>query len=104
MQKAYHDRLSPAGGRISILNRMLDAARWVYNEALATRKRAWEERQEHAGLYAAINLLPRWKAACLDGRHLILSKIGSIKVVLHRPVEGTIKTATVRRTAPGMGD
>lgn len=29
--------------------------------------------------------------------HLCLSKIGSIKVKLHRPIEGTIKTCTVKR-------
>jgi len=28
-----------------------------------------------------------------------LSKIGSVKIILHRPVEGEIKTCTVRRTA-----
>lgn len=143
-----------------MLNRMLDATRWAYNEALATRQTAWEERQEHVGLYDTINLLPQWKAqrpslkvvhsqvlqnACvrvdlafkaffrrvkageqpgyprfkgygrydsltypqygngarLEGRHLILSKIGSIKVVLHRPIDGRIKTVTVRRTSTG---
>jgi len=139
---------------------MLEATRWVYNEALATRKRAWEERQESLGLYDTHSLLPRWKAerpslkivhsqvlqnACvrvdlafkaffrrvkageqpgyprfkgpgrydsltypqygngvrLEGRHLILSKIGSVKVVLHRPLEGTIKTVTIRRASTG---
>jgi putative transposase len=35
----------------------------------------------------------------LDGRHLILSKIGRIKVKLHRPVEGWIKTLTLTREA-----
>ena len=33
------------------------------------------------------------------GRHLQLSKIGGIKVKLHRPIEGTIKTLTIRREA-----
>lgn len=160
MQKAYKYRLYPTKGQIRLLNRMLEATRWVYNEALATRKRAWEERQESLGLYDTINLLPRWKAerpslnivhsqvlqnACvrvdlafkaffrrvkageqpgyprfkgpgrydsltypqygngarLEGRHLILSKLGSIKVVLHRPLEGTIKTVTIRRASTG---
>jgi putative transposase len=160
MQKAYTYRLYPTNGQISSLNRMLDATRWVYNEALATRKQAWEDRREQVGLYDTINLLPQWKRerpslkvvhsqvlqnACvrvdlafkaffrhvkagetpgyprfkgygrydsltypqygngarLEGRHLILSKLGSIKVVLHRPIEGTIKTVTIRRTATG---
>jgi len=29
--------------------------------------------------------------------HVCLSKIGSIKIKLHRPIEGTIKTATIKR-------
>ena len=32
---------------------------------------------------------------------LALSKIGHIKIVLHRPIEGTIKTCTIKRTATG---
>lgn len=37
----------------------------------------------------------------LTGDHLNLSKIGDVKVVLHRPLEGKVKTLTVRRTATG---
>jgi putative transposase len=32
---------------------------------------------------------------------LLLSKIGPIKMVMHRPIKGTPKTATVKRTATG---
>src|SRR5579863_5336352 len=35
-----------------------------------------------------------WK---LDGARLHLTKIGAIKVKLHRPIEGTIKTVTIKR-------
>ncbi len=35
-----------------------------------------------------------WK---LEGNHLTLSKIGTIKVRLHREIEGKIKTLTVKR-------
>jgi len=37
----------------------------------------------------------------LTGNVLHLSKIGDVKVVLHRPVEGMIKTLTIRRSATG---
>ena len=37
----------------------------------------------------------------LDGDRLHLSKIGDLKVVLHRPIEETIKTCTIRRSATG---
>jgi len=37
----------------------------------------------------------------LDGDRLHLSKIGDLRIVLHRPVEGTIKTLTIRRSSTG---
>ena len=42
----------------------------------------------------------RSMASNLTGSRL-LSKIGDVKIVLHRPVEGTIKTLTIRRSATG---
>lgn len=35
----------------------------------------------------------------LDGDRLHLSKIGDVRIVLHRPVNGTIKTLTIRRSS-----
>jgi transposase len=35
----------------------------------------------------------------LGGQILHLSKIGAVKIVLHRPVKGTIKTVTIQRSA-----
>ncbi|MFL5802153.1 MAG: RNA-guided endonuclease InsQ/TnpB family protein [Roseiflexaceae bacterium] len=37
----------------------------------------------------------------LDGHRLIISKIGAVQLVLHRPVEGTPKTVTLRRSRTG---
>ncbi len=37
----------------------------------------------------------------LEGKKLHLSKIGSVRVFLSRPVEGTIKTCTIKREADG---
>ncbi len=37
----------------------------------------------------------------LDGGRLHLSKIGDVKIKLHRPIEGRIKRLTVRRTVTG---
>lgn len=37
----------------------------------------------------------------LDGDKLYLSKVGVVPVVLHRPLEGTAKTCTVRRSSTG---
>ena len=37
----------------------------------------------------------------LVGNELLLSKIGAVKIVQHRPIEGKIKTLTIRRDAVG---
>jgi putative transposase len=47
---------------------------------------------------------PQVPVGCaLDAREkrLVVSKVGRIKVLLHRPLEGAPKTATIRRTATG---
>lgn len=135
--------------------------RWVYNQTLAARRDAWEQRQETIGLYHTQEMLPGWKAertplklvhshvlqnvqvrvdlafkaffrrvkagkrevgyprfkgfgrydsltypqygngARLEGNKLILSKIGAVLVNLHRPVDGRIKTVTLRRSSTG---
>jgi putative transposase len=33
----------------------------------------------------------------VEGRHLNLSKVGAVKIKLHRPIDGTIKTLTIKR-------
>ena len=38
----------------------------------------------------------------VDGRALILPKVGEVKAVLHRPVSGRIKTVTVSKTRSGQ--
>lgn len=35
------------------------------------------------------------------GTHLCVSKIGDIPIILHRPIIGTVKTLTIRKTATG---
>src|SRR6266511_5428542 len=62
MQKAYKYRISPTKGQQRILNQMLEECRYVYNQTLAARRAAWEQRHESLRLYATINLLPAWKA------------------------------------------
>jgi putative transposase len=45
---------------------------------------------------------PQYGNGCrLDGDQLYLSKIGTVRVVLHRKLEGTPKTVCVRRSATG---
>ena len=156
---SYQYRLFLTKGQQRLLERQLEECRWVYNQTLAARRDAWQERQETLGLFHTQALLPRWKAARtslklvhsqvlqnvqlrvdlafnaffrrlkagdtavgyprfkgfgrydsltypqygngarLEENRLILSKIGTVRLKLHRPVEGRIKTVTLRRSS-----
>ena len=163
MRKAFKYRIYVTKGQRRLLEQQLDVCRWVYNETLAERKRAYEERGESLRLYTTQAMLPVWKRAkpllkqvqsqvlqnvqvrvdlafqsffrrvragaeevgfprfkgvgrydsitypqygkdtgtYFKGERLILSKVGAVQVVLHRPVDGTIKTVTVSRSHTG---
>jgi putative transposase len=161
MRKSFKYRIYLSNGQRRILEQQLELSRWVYNETLAERKRAYEERGETLRLYDTQALLPVWKltkpdlklvhsqvlqnisvrvdlafhafvrrvqegaaevgfprfkgfgrydsltypqygnGVRLEGERLILSKVGAVYVVLHRPVEGTPKTVTLKRSRTG---
>ena len=61
MRKAFKYRIFLTNGQRRILERQLEECRWVYNETLAERKRAYDERGATLRLYDTINLLPLWK-------------------------------------------
>jgi putative transposase len=62
MQITYKYRLYPTSAQRTALERTLIVCRWVYNETLATRKRAWEENHQSISLYESNKLLTVWKA------------------------------------------
>jgi putative transposase len=162
MRKSFKYRIYLSNGQRRILEQQLEECRWTYNEVLAERKRAYEERGESLRLYDTQAMLPVWKLVrptlklvhsqvlqniCvrvdlafqaffrrvkegakevgfprfkgfdrydsitypqygngvrLEGDRLILSKlVGAVHVVLHRPVEGTLKTVTLTRSRTG---
>lgn len=161
MRKSFKYRIYLTNGQRRILEQQLEECRWVYNETLAYRKRAYEEEQRTANWYETKRQLPIWKnvrptlklvhsqvlqnvtervdlafkaffrrvregakdvgyprfkgfgrydsitypqygnGVRLDGKRLILSKVGAVHIVLHRPVEGTPKTVTLTRSSTG---
>ncbi len=161
MRKAFKYRIYLTNGQRRILERQLEECRWVYNETLAERKRAYTERGETLQLYDTQAMLPVWKlvrpalkrvhsqvlqnvsvrvdlafhaffrrvragaadvgvprfkgfgrydsitypqygnGVRLNGARLILAKVGAVRVVLHRPLEGTPKTVTLTRARTG---
>ena len=129
MVKSYRYRLFPTKSQVHILERQLELCRQVYNDALAYRKNAWEKEQRQVNRFETQNRLPQLKVEVqagenpgyprfkgkgrydsitypqsgfgLDSGKLHLSKIGDIKVKIHRPIEGKIKTCTIRRMPTG---
>jgi putative transposase len=160
MRKTFKYRIYPTKKQTTLLNRMLEECRWVYNETLAYRKNAWETEQKSISLFDTQKLLTQWKKerASLSTVHsqvlqeaqtrvdlafkaffrrvkkgetpgyprfrgrgrydslaypqsgwkieqelgqTRLSKIGTIKTIFHRPIEGKIKTCILRRKATG---
>jgi putative transposase len=53
------------------------------------------------GRYDSITYPQYGNGVRLEGERLILSKVGAVHVVLHRPVEGTPKTVTLTRSRTG---
>lgn len=72
-----------------------------FRRVKAGEKEAGSPRFKGKGRYDSITYPQYGNGAKLNGATLILSKIGSVKINLHRPIEGTIKTVTVRRSAMG---
>jgi transposase len=59
---AYQYRLHLTKGQQRILEQQLEQCRQVYNQTLAARRDAWEQRQETLRLYDTQAMLPDWKA------------------------------------------
>jgi len=160
MLKTMKYRLKPTKTQAKQLGNQLEECRWLYNHFLASRRDAWQERQESLSYHAQTITLPalkqerptltqvhsqvlqnvamrinlafkaffrRCKAGAEPGyprfrgrgRYdsmtfpqygngcqladdaLKLSKIGSVRIIQHRPLEGTPKTCTVRCASTG---
>jgi putative transposase len=72
-----------------------------FRRVKADEQEAGYPRFKGKGRYDSITYPQYGNGALLTGNTLILSKIGSMQVTLHRPVEGRIKTVTIRRSATG---
>ncbi len=51
MRKTFKYRLYPNKQQRCLLEQQLEECRWLYNEPLAARRDAWEQRQETLRLY-----------------------------------------------------
>ncbi len=75
-------------------------------KAFFRRVKAGEEnvgypRFKSQGRYDSITYPQYENGVRLDGDRLLLSKVGAVHVVLHRPIDGTPKTVTLTRASTG---
>lgn len=54
-----------------------------------------------AGWYDSFTYKQSWVGFRLDGDRLYLSKVGDVRIKLHRPLKGKVKTLTIRRDSIG---
>ena len=152
-------RIFPNKQALHALEAAFEECRWLYNDTLEFRKKAWEDENRTANYYQTKSRIPVLKISRpslatvhsqvlqnvtervdlafkayfrrvkagekepgyprfkgygrydsitytqsgfrLTANRLELSKVGNIMLVLHRPVEGTIKTLTLRRSSTG---
>src|SRR6266498_1929559 len=72
MHKTLKYRLYPTRHQQRLLDETLDTCRQVYNQTLAHRKEAWEQRQATLSLYETNAMLTQWKR-----EHPVLSQVHS---------------------------
>jgi len=158
MRKSFKYRLYPNRNQAQALAKMLETHRRLYNDALAQRKRAWEEAKQSVSYFDQSASLKGWRetnpffaatnfSSCqmtlrrldrsfqaffrrakageaagyprfrgvnrfdtvdfqthgdgcrLKENKLYFQHVGDVKVKLHRPVEGKIKTVSFKREA-----
>ncbi|MBC8163794.1 MAG: helix-turn-helix domain-containing protein, partial [Roseiflexaceae bacterium] len=84
MQKAFKYRMYLTKGQRRVLEAQLEECRWLYNQILATRKRAYEDSGISLKLYDLQNSIPAWKAerTSLKGVHSLVLQNVNIRVDL----------------------
>lgn len=61
MLKAYHYRIYPTKGQISILNKTLEICRKIFNDTLALQKDLYESNQKTMSFFDTTKILTSWK-------------------------------------------
>lgn len=70
-------------------------------DAVKSRKKHGYPRFKGKNRYDSFTFKEWGNGASFDGKRLGLSKIGRVRIILHRPIEGEIKTCTIKRQADG---
>lgn len=104
LPKLKRDRMTLNGVHSQVLQNVavrIDLAFKAFFRRVKAGEKPGYPRFRGQGRYDSFTF-PQYPSGCsLKDGTLYVSKIGHIKLVLHRPLEGTPKTVTIRRTATG---
>jgi len=84
--------------------RRLDSAYKGFFRRVKAGQKPGFPRQRSADRYDSVTFQEAGKGGAIlepDGKRLMLSKIGRVKIRLHRPLEGKLKTCTIKKRADG---
>ncbi|MFA6223772.1 MAG: helix-turn-helix domain-containing protein [Desulfomonilaceae bacterium] len=119
MRKTFQYRAELSPSTEKRLNDWLSLCRDLYNACIEQRRDAWERCgkrvdwvKQSSELVVLKAEFPQYKGSdrydsftfpdtqwwSLDGRNVVIKKIGRLKLQLSRPIEGNIKTVTVKRS------
>jgi putative transposase len=120
-RKTYQFRIYPTSKQINVLETWLGLCCDTYNAALDERKSAYDDffwrvsdgqkpgfprfksrfRYDSLTFKQYKNSFNVFESAKKNKGTLVLAKLGHVKMVMHRPIKGTPKTAIVKRTPTG---
>jgi putative transposase len=95
MRKMFQYRIDPTKKQVHRLNDTLEECRWLYNHLL---EKPGFPRFKGYGRYDSFTF-PQSGFSITHDNRVVLSKIGALKMVYHRPIRGKIKTFATLSTS-----
>jgi len=84
MLRSYKYRIYPTDAQEETLNELLWMACWVYNHALAYRRKRWNESRASVSYYDQCKILSAWRNEDADNNPLQLINVGAARSALRR--------------------
>src|SRR5258708_9715486 len=98
MRRTCRYRLYPNKQQQRLLEQQLEECRWLYNELLAARRDAWEQRLESLRLYDQQATLPMLKAARPTLARVQSQVLQNVAVRIDLALQAVFRPGTAWRT------
>lgn len=84
MIRTYRYRLYPTPQQVAVLTEILDLARWLYNHALAYRRKRWNESRQNVTYKEQLAMWRDWRNECPNENPLQVINVQTGQRVLRR--------------------